>query len=149
MSCQSTHSFSLLPTIPFILCPLVQIGKITVQLASNLQLCDQHCPAYHPFCYQIVITAGMKAAVDFRGKLCLCQRNQIDMTMSVNPSSLRIFCLFIVQSGRRNGEGIAALFLSLFRRGLSPCPQQTADLDHTGLFIWLNSVRDQRYQKCP
>ena len=56
MSCQSTHSFSLLPTIPFILCPLVQIGKITVQLASNLQLCVQHYPAYHPFCYQIVIS---------------------------------------------------------------------------------------------
>ena len=69
--------------------------------------------------------------------------------MSVKASSLLIFCLFIVQSGRRNGKGIAALFLSLFRRGRSPCPQQTADLDHTGLFICLNSVWDQRYQKCP
>ena len=52
----------------------------------------------------------MKAAVDFRGKFFLCQLNQIDMTMSVNASSLRIFCLFIVQSGRRNGKGIKATF---------------------------------------
>ena len=37
-----------------------------------------------------LITAGMKAAVDFRGKFCLCQLNQIDMTVRVNVSSLRM-----------------------------------------------------------
>ncbi len=46
----------------------------------------------------------------------------IILKIRVNVSSLLIFCLFIVQSRRRNRKGIAALFLSLFRRGLSPRP---------------------------